>query len=108
MATQVPEPVNGFIEAVNGGDTDRFLAFFPDDGVVDDWGRQFRGHEEIRGWSDREFVGAKGTLTPTAVQQDGDTVTVDGDWASNHFTGPSRFVFTVAGDQVREMRITDH
>ncbi|UYM03386.1 nuclear transport factor 2 family protein [Solicola gregarius] len=108
MLENVPQPVRGFIGAVNDGDTDRFLGYFPADGVVNDWGREFHGHDAIRGWSDGEFIGAKGTLTPTSVQQDGDTVTVDGDWASNHFTGPSRFVFVVDGDSVREMRITDH
>lgn len=107
MSVDVPEPVNGFIEAVNAGDTEAFLGYFPDDdGVVDDWGRQFRGHEEIRAWSDQEFVGAQGTLTANAVEVDGTVVTVDGHWASNHFTGDSRFVFVVAGDQVQELRIT--
>lgn len=108
MSAEVPEPVKGFINAVNAGDTERFLGFFPSDGLVNDWGREFRGHDAIRGWSDREFVGAKGTLTPTVVNRDGNAVTVDGDWASNHFTGPSRFVFIVDDDSVREMHITDH
>ncbi len=108
MSTDVPEPVSGFIAAVNAGDTERFLDYFPTDGVVNDWGREFHGHDAIRGWSDREFVGAQGTLTPANVTHEGNTITVDGDWASNHFTGPSRFVFTVDGDAVREMRITDH
>lgn len=107
MPTEVPEPVRGFIDAVNAGDSEAFLGYFPEDGLVDDWGRQFRGHDAIRGWSDQEFVGANGTLTATSVQRDGDTITVDGDWASSHFTGPSRFVFVVAGELVQEMRITD-
>lgn len=103
----VPSPVDRFIEAVNNGDSDSFLGFFPDDGVVDDWGRRFVGHDEIRGWSDNEFVGAEGTLTPRVVSTEGDTITVDADWESNHYTGPSRFIFVVDGSMVKEMRITE-
>ena len=29
------------------------------------------------------------------------------DWTSNHYTGPSRFVFVLEGDRVKEMRITN-
>jgi hypothetical protein len=34
----IPPPIDGFVKAVNAGDTEAFLAFFPGDGVVDDWG----------------------------------------------------------------------
>ncbi|MGH3360124.1 MAG: nuclear transport factor 2 family protein [Nocardioidaceae bacterium] len=107
MTAETPEPLRGFIEAVNDGDTDAFLSYFPDDGLVDDWGRKFRGHDAIRDWSDKEFVGAEGTLTVNEVTVSGSEITVDGHWASSHFTGPSRFVFRVDGETVREMRITD-
>ena len=102
----LPRPVGRFVDAVNRGDTDAFLAFFPADGAVDDWGRRFEGHEAIRGWSDREFIGADGTMTPQTVEVRGDEVDVVAGWASTHHNGDSRFVFVVDGDRVREMRIT--
>ncbi|MGB3542549.1 nuclear transport factor 2 family protein [Rubrivirga sp.] len=102
----LPAPVGAFVDAVNRGDTDSFLAFFPDDGVVDDWGRRFVGHDAIRGWSDREFIGAEGTMTPQTVDVRGDEVDVRAGWASTHHNGDSRFVFVTDGDRVREMRIT--
>jgi hypothetical protein len=43
--------------AANAGDTQSFLNSVSADAVVDDWGREFRGHDAIRGWSDREFIG---------------------------------------------------
>jgi ketosteroid isomerase-like protein len=102
----LPEPIDRFVEAVNRGDTDAFLAFFPADGVVDDWGRRFVGREAIRGWSDGEFIGAKGRMTVTGIERSGNEVGVTADWKSERFTGPSRFVFVIAGDEIREMRIT--
>lgn len=108
MAAVLPPPVQRFIDAVNAGDTDGFLAAFSGTGVVDDWGRVFTGREQIRGWSDTEFVGANGMLTPTAITPGDGEVTVDGDWTSTHFNGPSRFVFSYDDDGVTKMVITAH
>jgi hypothetical protein len=45
------------------------------DDVVDDWGREFRGPDAIRGWSDREFIGGQVSLE-TGVEQEGGATTV--------------------------------
>lgn len=105
--TTTPEPVASFVAAVNRHDEAAFLGAFTEDGSVDDWGRVFTGREAIKGWSDVEFLGARGTLTPEAVTEDGDTVTVVGDWASTHANGRSRFTFTVAGDKIAAMIIRE-
>jgi SnoaL-like domain len=94
----VPEPVATFIDTVNRHDSTGFLDAFTADGAVDDWGRVFTGREAIEGWSDGEFIGATGTLTPEEVIADGDEVTVVGDWRSTHANGRSRFTFRVAED----------
>lgn len=103
----ITEPVASFIDAVNRHDEDAFLAAFAEDGFVDDWGRVFTGREQIKGWSDKEFIGAVGTLTPEEVTGDGETVTVIGDWASNHANGRSSFTFVIAGDQLASMTIRE-
>lgn len=105
---ELPAPVARLVAAVNGGDTDAFLALFPANGVVDDWGRKFSGHAAIRGWSDKEFIGAKGTLTPNTVTVSGHTVTVDAGWKSSFYSGDSRFIFVLDGDSIQEMRIVAH
>lgn len=102
----LPDPVHRAVGAANGGDVDAFLAVFGDDGAVDDWGRVFRGPDEIRGWSDAEFIGKQVTLDVTGVRTDGDTVTVSARVGGNGFNGPSDFAFTVDGDHVSLMRIT--
>jgi ketosteroid isomerase-like protein len=104
---KLPDPINAFVEAVNRGDTDSFLDFFLDDGAVDDSGRRFAGHRAIREWSNREFIGAKGHITVTGVeQQTKNRVNITADWVSNYFTGPSRFIFVLKGNRIQELRIS--
>ena len=104
---EIPEPIASFIDAVNRHDEAAFLDAFTDDGYVDDWGRTFRGRDEIQGWSAQEFIGAEGTLTPTVVTEETDGVTVVGDWRSTHANGLSRFTFVVDGDRVASMTIRE-
>ena len=105
---ELPALVEDLRQAINRGDTDAFLAFFPADGVVEDWGRRFTGHTAIRGWSDRELIGAKGTLTILAVlSATPERVEVLTGWKSSVFTGESKFTFSLAGNKVRELRISE-
>lgn len=66
----LPDPVAAALDAANANDTAGFLACFAPDGVVDDWGREFRGPDEIREWSDREFIGVhvRSTSPPSTGQ----------------------------------------
>ena len=102
-----PEPVASFIAAVNNHDEQAFLDAFTPDGTVDDWGRTFTGREQIKTWSDKEFIGSRGTLAVEEVDVAGDTITVIGDWRSNHANGRSKFVFDVAGDKLAKMTIRE-
>ncbi|CAM3107838.1 nuclear transport factor 2 family protein [Stackebrandtia soli] len=103
----IPEPVASFIDAVNRQDENAFLDAFTPDGFVDDWERIFTGRAEIKRWSDKEFIGAKGTLTPERVTENSDGVVVVGDWRSNHANGRSRFAFRVADDKIASMTIRE-
>src|SRR5687767_777766 len=106
--TEVPEIIERLRQTINRGDTEGFLAFFPDDGVVEDWGRRFAGHAAIRKWSDKELIGAKGTLTITKVlSRTATMVALEADWASNFCTGPGHFEFIIEGDKILSMRISE-
>ncbi|MCW4460017.1 nuclear transport factor 2 family protein [Microbacterium sp. MPKO10] len=107
MTASVPEPVRSFIDVVNAHDEAGFLDAFTVDGFVDDWGRIFTGRDAIKGWSDKEFIGATGVLTPEEVTDDGDAVTVVGDWASSWANGRSSFTFQTAGDKIASMTIRE-
>lgn len=105
--TLIPE-IRTLIDAANLGDTDAFLAAFtPYQGVVDDWGRKFHGPNDIRRWSDREFIGKNVTLKVIHFYSTGDDeVIVIAQVGGDGFNGPSTFAFRVAGNKVAEMRIT--
>lgn len=102
----MPIPVAAALEAADAGNVEDFLAAFAEDGTVDDWGRQFRGRDAIRAWSDAEFIGKEVSLRITGVRSEGDTTTVSAQVGGKGFNGPSDFTFTVAGDHVELMRIT--
>ena len=105
MSVPLPAPVQAIFDATNAGDTEAFLGSFTADGVVDDWGREFRGREAIKGWSDGENIGVQARLTPTAVEsRDGEHV-VTAMVAGGGFNGPSHFSFRVDGDRVSRMTI---
>ena len=103
----IPEPVATFITAVNAQDEKTFLDAFADDGYVDDWGTRYNGRTAIKTWSDREFLGATGTLTPERVSRDDDTITVIGDWRSSFANGLSSFRFAVSGNKIASMTIRE-
>lgn len=108
MTSPLRPAVRTLIDAANLGDTDGFLAAFaPYLGVVDDWGRKFHGPQDIRSWSDAEFIGKNVRLKVIHFYETGDTeVTVIAQVGGNGFNGPSTFTFRVADDKVAEMRIT--
>ena len=105
MAEPLPEPVARLLQAANEHDTDAFLASFTDDGVVDDWGREFAGADAIRGWSDDEFIGVDVTLAVTTTTTDGDVTTIEAQVGGRGFNGPSHFAFTVRDGLVSRMTI---
>lgn len=105
MTMELDPAVQALLDAANKGDLPAFLAGFTDDGVVDDWGREFRGATRIKDWSDAEFLGRQVSLAVKQVeQQDGETV-VTAQVGGKGFNGPSHFAFRVDGDRVSRMTI---
>ena len=103
---QVPAVVREALEAANAHDTSMFLGCFSADGAVDDWGRVFTGHAQIRRWSDAEFIGKNVTLSDLSFTSDADRVAVQASVGGDGYTGPSTFTFTVHEAKIALMRIT--
>jgi hypothetical protein len=101
-----PKIIAQVIAAVNGGKTDAFLDLFATEGAVDDWGSVYRGRAEIKDWSDRELIGVHAHFTLQSAEQHGDKASMMVMVGGQGFTGPSRFVFTLAGDRIQRMQIT--
>jgi hypothetical protein len=104
----VPPPavVDAFVNAVNAGDTEAFLALFADRGIVDDWGTRYSGRQKIRVWSDRELIGVNATIEITSSEQHGQEASVLAQVGGRGFKGTSRFSFIMDGTLIKEMRIT--
>ncbi|ASU83711.1 nuclear transport factor 2 family protein [Nocardiopsis gilva YIM 90087] len=102
----LPAPLDRFFDVVNSGDSQGFLDFFGTDGVVNDWGREFTGRQEISGWNDREFIGANMRLDVEDVALRDSEVAVTAQVTSSGFNGPSTFTFVIEGEQIKLMRIT--
>jgi hypothetical protein len=64
---------------------------------------RFVGHDAVLGWSDREFIGAHGQMTGKKVEQIKNVVTVEADWKSSYYSGPSRFEFVLDGEQMQAL-----
>lgn len=106
MSPQLPAPVARAVDAVNAEDTEAFLATFAPDGWIDDNGRRFTGHDDMRSWSDRELIGAHTRFEVTGSEATSDGVALDIEVVSDGFNGYSRFAFDVEGDVLRAMAIT--
>ena len=102
----MPPVIAAFVNAVNAGDTEAFLALFDESGVVNDWGSLYVGHDQIRTWSNRELIGVQATLDVTSSAQHGTEAHVLARLGGNGFNGPSRFSFMMVGARVKKIRIT--
>jgi hypothetical protein len=62
MTPPLSSLVESYIQATNNHDPAAFLGLFADNALVDDNGREFRGLDAIREWSDREIFSVQVTL----------------------------------------------
>jgi hypothetical protein len=105
MTQQTHPVVQALLDGVNNGDIDAFLECFTEDGVVDDWGREFHGMARIRAWSDAELIGARATIGVRNVEQRNGEILVTARVSGTGFNGPSHFSFRIRGDRVSRMTI---
>ncbi|WP_231496274.1 nuclear transport factor 2 family protein [Nocardioides sp. URHA0032] len=93
------------VDATNAGDHAAFVDCFTEDCYLEDWGRQFHGHDGVASWDETDNIGKHTHFRVEGTRQDGDawvvTLTVTGDG----FNGTSEFVFEVRGDRIRSMVI---
>jgi hypothetical protein len=97
MATDVPAPLQAFIDATNRADSAAFVAAFTDDAVLDDWGRVFHGSAGVAAWNRTDNIGKQAHFELVGIEPTDDanrivaTLTVSGGGFNG--TGPMTFEF---------------
>ena len=75
MTTTLPEIAAAYVRATNNHDPAAFIACFTENAVVNDAGREFRGKDAIKAWSDHEIMAAQVTLEVQGVtSRDGEVI----------------------------------
>lgn len=82
-----------------------FWDCFADEGVVDDWGREFIGRARIASWNDGENIGVQSQIAVLAVKAVGDEVTLTISVTGNGYNGGGSFVVTTRGDRIARLTI---
>lgn len=102
----IPEAVLSFIAATNSADDDAFVAAFTDDAYINDWGREFRGHEGVASWNRTDNIGAGMHFELVSTTYDGDDVfKVTLKAASRRFNGIGSMRIAVRGGLITRLEI---
>ncbi len=93
--TEVPDAIRAFIDATNRADSGAFVAGFTTDAFLNDWGREFHGHDGVRSWDRTDNIGVQARFDLVSIEPGPDadsyavTLTVTGNGYNG--TGPMRF-----------------
>jgi alkyl hydroperoxide reductase subunit AhpF len=109
--SSLPEPIFRFLQAVNTGAREEFLAGFADDAVVVDVNRELRGLDTITAWAGADIFGAHVHFNVLDVtERQGRTIVrvkIDGTFDRTGLPNPlvMNHEFTVAEGKITELRI---
>ncbi|MER8907048.1 nuclear transport factor 2 family protein [Mesorhizobium sp. M0854] len=101
-----PDAIRRFVEATNAGDTKAFLETFTPDAFLSDWGRSFKGREQIARWNQSDNIGVQSKLSIIRIEPAGDTYKVRIAVTGNGFNGEGDMAFTLDGDRISSLVIS--
>jgi hypothetical protein len=104
---ELTEPIEAYINGSNAHDADACAAFFADDAIVRDEGREMRGVGAVRDWMRAAIAKYRHTLEVLSSVESGDGVTVRCRLSGNFPGSPIelRHVFVVAGGKITRLEI---
>ena len=105
MSDDLPPAVAQLLAATNAEDRALFLDAFTEDGVVDDWGREFAGRNRIAEWDAGENIGVHSRIEATSVRRDGDTVEFGVRVSGGGYNGGGTFTARLRDDKIAELVI---
>lgn len=103
---QLPSVVQSFVNSINNEDQKLFESLWSEAPVVDDWGKIITGRKDIFEFSSHHLVGAKANFEVTGITLNQQTYTLDGQWKSEKFSGPSRFIFKLEAEKIQTLIIS--
>ena len=108
IVTATPAAVQAFVDATNAADTEAFVAVFTEDAFLDDWGRQFHGHDGVASWNKTDNIGVQAHFEVESVQPAGepDAYTVTMKVRSRRFNGTGAMAIKVRGDKITSLVIS--
>jgi hypothetical protein len=104
--TNVPAPIQRFIDTTNKGDQAGFLSAFAEDAVLTDWGRTFNGRERIADWDRTDNIGVRSHLAIVRIAQTGNTCRAEVKVSGQGFNGTGTMTFQLAGDHIARLDIS--
>ena len=105
---QLPAAIADFIDATNRADSDAFVAAFTGDAYLNDWGREFHGHDGVRAWNRSDNIGVRSHFELVSAEPGATpdsyviTLTVTGDG----FNGTGPMNFELRGGRIASLRIS--
>ncbi|MER8425831.1 nuclear transport factor 2 family protein [Mesorhizobium sp. M0199] len=101
-----PDPIRRFVEATNAGDSEAFLDSFTPDAFLSDWGRSFKGREQIARWNQSDNIGVQSRLRILGIAAKDGTCRVRIAVEGNGFNGDGDMVFTLDGERISGLVIS--
>lgn len=103
-----PAPIQAFIDATNRGDTEAFVAAFTDDAYLNDWGREFHGHDGVRSWDRTDNIGKQSQFELLGLEPgDGpDSYVATLKVSGNGFNGTGPMAFQLRDGLIASVRIS--
>jgi hypothetical protein len=95
MIEELPAAIQAFINATNAAESETFVAAFTTDAYLNDWGREFHGHEGAPAWNSTDNIGVHSHFdlvsAAPGAEPDSYTVTLRVTGDGYNGTGPMTF-----------------
>lgn len=105
---ELPSAIRAFIDTTNSGDTEGFVASFTEDAYLNDWGREFRGHDGVRSWNGTDNIGKQSRFSDVSVADgtEPDSYDVTLRVTGNGFNGVGTLNFRLRGGLIQSLVIS--
>ncbi|MEU1079014.1 nuclear transport factor 2 family protein [Streptomyces sp. NPDC005908] len=103
----LPDAIRTFVEATNRGDSDAFVAAFTEDAYLNDWGREFHGHDGVRSWNRTDNIGVQSHFATEGIEPgpDPDSYVVTLAVTGNGYNGTGPMTFHLRDGLIASVRI---